>query len=154
MREPDFEGPGGKAWNIKSAIPSPTLASYLIYAPYSHPVWPYKWLSIIHLRDEPGIDPPTKYHPEAEYELILMPIDPEAMPHPDPDEQPFMILVPPDVMEQFHGITDDEVKEIGAILIQNVIAGLLIPDQDWRRHWRKMLDQIIVFIKNRYKETG
>jgi len=150
MRTPDFIGPW-KAWRVAIASQNPPaevcLAGYLLHCPGAHTFWSWWGLSIVHLRDLPGMQPAVKLYPQAEYELIVYAIDPLKVPHPDPDKPPFAMLTPLDVQEQFHGLSDTQVQEMGAVFAQAVALGHISPDQDFRRMWR-------VFIRDEVKKRG
>jgi hypothetical protein len=96
----------GRAWKLaiqtQHVDQTATLSFWLIDAPHSHPFWPWHVLALVHLRDIEGQSKPAhKRYPEAEYELLILAIDPEVCP-PDPDDYDGgFTLSPPDVMEQF-----------------------------------------------------
>jgi len=144
VRSPDFFGSAGSAWRIK--LPEPTikpdhkatLIMYLVNGIGYHPIWNHWAISLISLEEIPGVLPAMKKYPEAAYELIVVALDPNK-PLPDPDqlyEKPPHMLTPFDVICQFHGVDDDEAKEIITILVKEILAGELSPDQDFRKLWK------------------
>lgn len=137
MRKADKEGPFGKAWRLPLSGPSTALGSWLVFAPKSHLLWPYKMIALCHLRDVPGVPPAHKQYPQAEYELMVISINPEDCPEPDPEkyEDGYPLLYPVDVVTQFHGIPDRDAVTVLDSAINAVVSGQLVPDQDYRRMW-------------------
>ena len=144
MRSPDFFGKAGSAWRIK--LPEPprrpdhkaTLIEYLVNGVGYHPFWSHWYVSLISLEDIPGVPSATKNYPEAAYEIMVIALDPNK-PLPDPDridEKPPYMLTPPDGVYQFHGVNDDEAKEMVTGFVREIISGQLSPDQDFREVWR------------------
>lgn len=154
MRTPDLVGTtNAQAWhmtevvkrNAGPVVSHATLTSYLLHVPWAHPAWSYYLLSLIHLRDLPGIPPATKKYPDAAYELIIISLDPQFT--PDPDIGKFHFLEPFDVVEQFHGVTDAQVIEMGEVFVQAILAGTISPDQDYRSHWTHMVAAAVQYFQ-------
>ena len=146
MRNPDFEGAGGRAWELPIVPLKPDhqacLGRVLVHAPHSHPWWPWKEIYLIHLRDIPDVKPAVKSYPGAEYELGIFSIDLESCPAPDPDlhVKGYPFLHPPDVIEQFDVKNNDrDAKRIFEASIRAIVEGSISPDQDWRSVWKRML---------------
>lgn len=147
MREPDYKGPCGCAWRV--ALPTSherpdtaaTLAMWLLTIPGAHPMWSSYAMAVIHLRDIPGVAPALKHYREAQYELMLVALDPEK-PLPDPgDPARFKpaLLSPPNLAEQFHGVSDDQAVKVAELLARGFVDGHANPDTDWRAHTRVVL---------------
>lgn len=122
----------------RSAVYIPGI-TWLIYAPLAHPHWAWHLLVGVSLADAPGVDPPKKHYPEAEYELMVWALDPRNEP-PDPREWPFgsvdgWLLQPPDCVVQFDGPSQDEVSEMFDVVARAVAEGTLVPDSDHRGKW-------------------
>jgi hypothetical protein len=100
-------------------------------------LWPYKLIALCHLRDVPGVPPARKRYPEAEYELMVISINPDECPEPDPDkcEEGYPLLEPVDIATQFHGLSDTDATNILESAVNAVVAGYLVPDEDFRRLW-------------------
>jgi hypothetical protein len=145
VRPPDLQGPMGRAWKLaiqtQHVDQMATLSFWLIDAPHSHPFWPWHVLALVHLRDIEGQSKPAhKRYPEAEYELLILAIDPEVCP-PDPDDYDGgFTLSPPDVMEQFDvkGSDHDAIRIVEAS-VRAIVNGHISPDQDYRSTWAGML---------------
>jgi hypothetical protein len=142
MRDPDKSGRGGRAWQLK-LVPrtkdqEAALAVWLVHAPGSHRFWPWKLIGLIHLRPIEGVREATKKCAEAEYELMVISVDPEQCPEPDPDEQVgFPLLEGPEVIEQFHcNGNDHDAVRICEAAIDAIVTGTLVPDSDWRSTWK------------------
>jgi hypothetical protein len=146
VRAPDFEGPAGRAWRValpaqhERADTTATLAQWLLTIPSAHPAWHSYALAVVHLREIPGVRPAVKRYPEAAYELLVLALDPDK-PLPDPDVQPFRLpfLTPPNLVEQFHGVTDEQAVQVAELLARGFVDGHVNPDTDWRSHTQGVL---------------
>ena len=156
MREPDFKGVFGSLWRVakpdaaKLEMPDwqATLGQWLLTVPGAHPVWHSYALGVIHLRDIPGVRPAHKQYPEAEHELLLLALDPEK-PLPDPDDVANFkpaYLTPLNLVEQFHGVTDEQAVEIAEWLGRSFIDGLANPDTDYRTQTQLLLRKTVEHI--------
>lgn len=148
MREPDQKSPYARAWNLDiSKVPdSPTkaaaISSWLVNMPGAHAFWSYWTLNIISLKDLPGVPPAKKHYPEAEYEFMILAIDPERCPTPDPDRiivEGYPHLTPIDVIEQFHGISEMDCRRLAEGAIRAILSGQVSPDQDYRSIWKTLI---------------
>lgn len=154
MRLTDLEGNGVRAWNradIPHTMPDhdASLSQWLLHVPWSHPIWPWHILSIIHLRDLPGAEPAHKKYPDAEYELLIGAINPKKCPNPDPDSREgYPILSPLGVSEQFHGLKDAEIPAFGEALVKAIIAGAISPDEDYWSMWHRLICNTIEHRQN------
>jgi hypothetical protein len=143
MRDPDTTGPCGRAWLYRAspdAKPHASISQWLVNRPGAHPYWQWWTVSVVHLRDLPGLKPAKKHYPEAEYEFMIFSIDPEQRPDPEPDDpRGYPHLVPLDVVVQFHGVTDRDAERICQSAISAIMNGLLSPDQDYRQAWKESI---------------
>ena len=141
MREPDLKGACGKAWLLKAQADKPaSLASWLVNRPGAHPHWQWWLVSVVHLRDVPGLPPANKQYPEAEFEFLIYSIDPTSCPNPVPDDDGgYPHLIPFDVVEHFHGIQDGEAVRLCEGAIYSIVEGIISPDQDYRPVWSQLI---------------
>lgn len=107
--------------------------------PGAHAFWSWWTVTLVHLREVPGVPPPHLKYPEAEYEFTIFSINPEACPEPDPDAVGHPILTPPDVVEQFHGVSDEDAERICLGAVQAIVNGHISPDQDYRGVWKMLM---------------
>jgi hypothetical protein len=137
MRGADLVGSCGRAWLLKPEKPNPsTLCSWLVNRPGAHPCWEWWLVGLITLKDIPGIRPARKSCPESEYELMIYAIDPGTCSSPEPDDpNGYPPLLPLDVVEQFHGISEVDAKHLTELVVQTIVSGRISPDQDFRRTW-------------------
>lgn len=147
MRDPDINGARWRAWRVPVQPQNPdetaSLACWLLHCPGAHPFWSYWTVSLIHLRPiEGGSRPAVKSYPHAEFELMVITIDPNHQPDPD-DSRSLHYLRPVDVSEQFHGITDAQAVELTKALVEHVCRGMLSPDSDWRARWREHIEATV-----------
>lgn len=141
-----MSGAGGQAWELMPEKPAvkdheASISAWLINVPGAHPFWSWWSVGMIHLRDIPGVPPANKRYPEAEYEFMIYTIDPNRCPHPDPDKaaEGYPHLIPFDVSEQFHGVSDQDAARICEGAVRAIVAGYISPDQDYRMAWRRLL---------------
>lgn len=137
-QEPDFIGIG-RAWEMRAGPQarqeqSASLIGYVLHGPW-HPFWHWWMVSVVHLRPIDG-QAANKRYPEAEYEFMIVSIDPETP--PDPAEtfpQDVKYLTPIDVVEQFDGVSDDDARGICTAAVRAITQGGASPDQDYRSWW-------------------
>lgn len=160
MREPDQQSQHARAWNldITKAPEGPGkeagITCWLINVPGAHAFWAYWTITVISLKDLPGVPPAKKQYPEAEYEFIIMAIDPERCPNPDPDRiivDGYPWLTPLDVVEQFHGISEVDCRRLAEGAVQAILSGRISPDQDFRSAWKGLIAGTVQhFIEGRH----
>lgn len=123
VRPPDLAGAKGKAWLLAEDAGHASLRRFLVYAPDAHPCWSYYLVGVCHLRDAPGLPKAEKSYPEAAFELR---IDSLADPAPLPDQAiGWTLLLPPDLVHQFHGPTDDGAAEVCSWAVSAIVTGRL-----------------------------
>jgi len=140
-------GPAARAWKARinrADITNPaheaTVLGWLINGPGFHPFWSWWLLTVISLRDIPGVPPAKKQYALAEWELMILSLNPE-FPPPDPDTLGGMHhLTPPDLVYQFHGVGEDRVHQLAHVAIDAICKGEMSPDQDYRTAWKMFLD--------------
>lgn len=156
--EPTEVGLYGRAWLTKHTsgqTPKPdwdaSLAQWQLNVPKAHPFWSWWLVNLVHLRPIEGVRPAHKKYPEAEYEFLVMALDPDSNMALDPDSKIpdpdtvladtvfYRYLMPPDFVHQFHGLDDTQAKELCKLAIRTVVRGGLSPDQDYRAIWKKVL---------------
>jgi len=86
------------------------------------------------------MEPANKSYPEAEYECLIVAIDPDRCPKPDPDsEEGYPYLIPMDIEEQFHGISDADASRIGELVVRTILSGGLSPDEEQAAYWHRQI---------------
>lgn len=141
MRKPDLNGPAGRAWRIPNAREGAQVGGWFLLAPGSHPFWPWKVLTGVHLRGEIDGQPAHIQFPGATHEVLLLALDPDHAP-PDVDVNRFAHwLTPPDLVHQLILPNDDALVELLELCAHAVVEGILVPDSDYRRAWASSLDQ-------------
>lgn len=157
MREPDKSGVA-KAWlinpNVKSinahikkfGYPPTGLRTWFINGPF-HPFWSWWIVSVISLKDVPGVPPANKQYPEAEYEYTCYSLD--GVPNIDELDKGNLkkrgfksILQPADVQFHFHNVTDEQAIEICDAAVSHIVAGQSC-DSDYRQYWKAMLARTV-----------
>lgn len=176
MREPDLTG-ACRAWRVKNTpeaqaghvrewgYEDSTIDNWLVNGPF-HPLWSWWMVAVVHLRPIPGAPPPNLQYPEAEYEFMILSMDPggehregEAKERPtEPDVDGFEatgdgvrylpgFLQPPDAVVQFHGVDDDEAREVCQLAVNAIVSGQASPDSDWRSWWEKAIPNTVKHIR-------
>jgi hypothetical protein len=115
------------------------LAAWLVTGPF-HAFWHYWMLSIIHLRSLPDGPEAVKTYPEATHEFSILSLD-DAGGHDPKDTSGWLPLQPPDVCEQFHGLTDEQGVCMLRTFVQAICDGKISPDSDHRRFWHILIQQ-------------
>lgn len=158
MRYPDIKGSTCAAWNLK--IPNnpaekawtACLESWILNGPGYHPAWAWWQVSVVHLRDIPGVRPSAKHYAEAEYEFMIIAFNPQRG-NPDleaiddgrewGDMRKPKFLFPHDVCKQFHGVNDEQAAQICAAAVSAIVNGYLSPDRDFREAWNHAIDDTV-----------
>lgn len=135
MRTPDQMGKAGQAWRLVASNPIACLEGWLVQRPGAHPLWEWWVASVVHLREEPGLPPAAKSYPKAQYEFQIRTLDPEFRADPDLWDLGYRFLEPADVIEQFHGVTDDQARFVCTESVRRIVDGGISPDSDYRSSW-------------------
>ncbi len=150
MPDPTLTGTSGQAWHIPNDNVDPSqragLASWIVHIPGAHPFWSNWMVAVVHLRDVPGATPAKRNYPEAEYEFLILTINPEEHPTPTVEEalsKGLHFLHPVDVCEQFHGVTDQDAVRICESAVRASLNGRISPDQDFRPIWRAAIQETV-----------
>lgn len=152
--EPIAEGNSGKAWEIdakpKKRDQNATIKAWLLNLPGSHPLWSNYEVGVISLRDIPGVPPANKKYPEAEYELIMIALNPDYQPSPT-DIESLVPLRPENYVSQFHGLTEDEAAKVGLWMVLDLVKGQLIAEPSGvigaRELWANRLNKAIFLLQ-------
>lgn len=156
MRGPDKSGVA-QAWkiNVTQAIidahvkewgyPPTSVCQWFVNGPY-HPFWHWWLVSVIDLKDHPGMPPANKQYPEAEYEFCIWSLEGEvnvdAIDAGDIENRGFKILQPADVTFHFHRVTREQAAEICDAAVATIVAGQSC-DSDFREWWKGMLARTV-----------
>jgi hypothetical protein len=121
-----------------------TLRAWLLEIPRASPAWRHYLLAVVHLRPIDGVRPANKQYPEAEYELMVVALNPDKNPRAD-DLQTLQHLTPINVVEQFHGVDDEQARQICDAAARAVVGGTLPaePDGAGRDWWHACLQQMV-----------
>ncbi len=95
----------------------------------------------------PEAPPAFKQYPEAEYELMIVSLNPDSDP-PDPDlPESLDFLTPIDLQFHFDGVSDEQALEITEMAIHAIVEGKMSPDQDFRNVWKETLTNTLAHYK-------
>lgn len=129
------------------------LASALLHCPGAHAFWSWWLISTVHLRPVEGFPPAELYVEGATHEILVVAIDPERCPTPDPAAcmQGYPHLTPADQIVQATLRSDGAAIDLHRWLCEEVAAGRLSPDSDYRRLWQ---DSIAHWVKTTSPEVS
>lgn len=146
-RTPDLAGAAGMAWRLdvekgrEIAGPNPddsTLGVWIVYAPNSHPLWPYVLISMIHLREVEGqTEAPVFYLPGATHEIAVLALEPDQdlVPVIDGKSWALKTLSPANFVGQWIATSDEKAVERLRETVRAVVEGYLNPDSDGISQW-------------------
>lgn len=150
QREPDIVGAYGKAWRSRvELLPAEkaSLATWIVERPGAHPAWSNWLVGLCHLRPMDGVQPAVKRYPEAEFELLVMALDP-GFPLDVDDAATFHTMTPFDLVFQFHGLSDGEaVRFVERYHVRSIVDAGASPDSDFRSWWEGALAAALKYSK-------
>jgi hypothetical protein len=141
---PTLAGAHGSAWLIdrdtamqrlgRQGDPrcSVSLKSWVVQAPWAHPLWSCYAVLCVALRDVPGVPAAKINLPGATHEVLLYALDPDHTPAVDEKPRP---LIPVNFAGQFIEPSDEAADARIERAVQDVIDGKLNPDTDFRSQW-------------------
>lgn len=137
---PQLTGIAGSAWNVMPEDPAWNACVRLFYVRLDtyHPMLKWFVIAVSHLRDIEGTKPAAKEAPDKTHEFLLGAIDPEDFLFEDFDpENPksFKFLPPLIVYYQQNRLTDSNAICVADRLAQDLVDGVLIPDEFTRKVW-------------------
>jgi hypothetical protein len=133
--------------------PSP-VGEWLVNGPFNA-FWSWWYVACVHLRPVEGAPEPRRVYPEAEFEIAINSLDPEG--EAGRPEEPDIDLVeagdllrgmpgflsPPDLVKQFHGVTDEQAGRILDRMVEHIVAGNASPDSDFAGWWAGAIDKTV-----------
>ena len=144
MKTP-VDGTAASIWKLNIPPQTPaqeaSLGAYLIKSKgrIFHLLWDRWQLTVIHLRDLPGIKSAVKNFPEATHEIVVASIDPDTPPIDTDNPTNVRWLQPIDQMVQFEVPNDASALSLAEKLLQLITRGELSPDSDYRSAWQHLI---------------
>lgn len=136
---PTKQGHAGKAWRMDIEAmrafygrQGAEICSWIVEAAWAHPMWHSYMISVVHLRPVDELGPATINLPGATHEVMLYALDPEHT--PKLDRRP-MFLIPSNFHGQWIAESDEAAAAKVEACVDDIIAGRLSPDTDFRRDW-------------------
>lgn len=145
-----YYGAVGRAWRIAryenmtaaDEANNAELASWIVEAPWAHPIWSQYALCLVHLRPLPGADRPPHLHGDYSHEFFMFALDPARKLTPAPAWNlaggRFPFLTPPNEGYQFKAENDAAAWRRIEQLVEQIADGKLNPDTDNRATWRRL----------------
>lgn len=78
------------------------VTAWFLHLPGVHPFWQHYRLSVVDLAPDPEMRPPVLQYPGAQYELLVIALDPERRPEAL-NPTTWSALLPVNIALQFHG---------------------------------------------------
>lgn len=133
-----------RAWKLDEAgrrlkagdtTPHAIVATWIIEAPWAHPLWHSYILSLVHLREVEGQPPATIYRPDATHEMVLEALNPEFPRQAIFDRCEIARLSPVNFAVQLAVRDDAAAAAVALDVVQRIAKGRLNPDTDFRQQW-------------------
>lgn len=157
-----IDGPHGHAERIPNGDGpdwAETVCSWLLTAPWAHPLWSQYNLAVVRLRDGiPGFAPPKRQFPGATHELLVVALNPEHGPQDVKRMQEYAAagggmpcLTPVNIAHQLEG-TDEEAAELAEFAAAAVAHAALCPEtadapEQVRADWKASLVKTLAHIR-------
>ena len=109
-----------------------SVATWVVHAPWAHPLWHSYAIMLIHLRPIPATPPPVINLAGATHELFVFALDPDYRPSPD---EHFKLLTPGNFAAQFVAGSDEGATTRVRADIEAITRGELNPDTDALSQW-------------------
>lgn len=169
MRKPDFECEERAAWIFDNeklrARPVPPerralfdaqmecqINTALIHWPGAHAFWEYWFVSMVELKNVPGLPEAKLQFPEAKFELQVLALNPDKFPADfrkkdivlEEHDGGSAMLLPPDLIYQFggEGIGREHAKQLFELYVRYAVD-YLPPDADYASEWKRRLDDTV-----------
>lgn len=145
-----YDGRWGTAQLVNNFGNDVSVALWFLIVPEAHPLWSHYLLSIVSLDQKEGYKEPYKSYPEAEYELVVLPLDREHNPIAnEPDSWCF--LTPVNLAIQFHGVTREQAAELASNLALDCVIGTLSVEVQGLYGMRELWNQIVEARLQKYR---
>ena len=130
---PDLNASHGQAWKLERDDASAVVSSYIVFAPWAHPLWSFYVVSMITLSDKPGVEPAILNEPGMTHEICVMAVDPTWQ-MTTKKELP-RYLLPINFAAQMKYDSDEDADTRLELAVQEIIEGKLNPDTDAISQW-------------------
>lgn len=112
------------------------ICEWIVYAPWSHPIWPYVCVIGLHLRHIDGMPDATIHLRGATHEIMVWAMDPDKYPpHLDGAGPKGRFLHPCNFAGQFIEPSDDAARNRIETVVREICMGTLNPDTDGVQQW-------------------
>lgn len=141
---PFVTGPHGTAWKVPMGqYEDRTMSSvWIVHSPQSCPPFHWKLVSCVVLDPDRWVDhgrEPNVWWEGCTHEIVTFSLDPtRSLPDLDALDEP-ALMVPPDDVVQFDGMTDEQAEQVLEIAVSAVCYGTAYPCDCTRRRWNRFL---------------
>lgn len=120
-----------------------------IIAPWAHPLWSDYAMTLFDLTT-PLERPATLHLPDATHEVVLYALNPDHRLKPDVPmtRQRYGYLHPANYGYQFRAGSNDVALARVQAVVDEIAAGRLSPDTDWRSRWDAMWQDACPLVRN------
>lgn len=114
--------------------------TWIIIAPWAHPIWSQYALLLYDLTSPSRAGPPTIHMPGATHEFMLFALDPAAPVARDSSirDASLRLLQPPNHGYQLYAASDDDAVARIQQVVDRIVAGNMSPDTDFRWEWDEL----------------
>lgn len=128
------------AWKIEHPQHPTFSLTWIIDAPWAHPLW-HQYFLVLYDLTTPMQREPTIHLPGATHEMVLFALDPEHPIAKDSTPTPSEVyrLSPPNYGYQFKAKSNNEAAERIQAVVDGIVARQINPDTDWRSFWNNGL---------------
>lgn len=147
VKEPNLQTKLGKAYicdlpnglrenNVKPEDDA-VVVHWMVEAPWAHPVWHSYSIILIHLREMPDKRVTKKYFQEATHEMWIHALNPDENLNAlvDTGVPKGVLLLPINFGAQIAAASDEEAAARIKTSVEEILAGTLSPDTDFRQMW-------------------
>ena len=147
VRAPDVTGAAGRAWSLPCDGSPACLASFYVHRPGAA-IWTWWQMSVVHLRDVEGAEPPVRTLPGATHEFVFAALDTFGGSGVNPDVRPpnvdapveMRYMTPIDFVGQFAGLADAQALSVLSLTVRAVCEGVVpAPDSDRQTWWGNLM---------------
>ena len=142
---PDLTGLHGRGWIVdmekfvvnkgKDPAMNANVVTWLVEAPWAHPLWHSYIVACVHLRELPGGPETLFYLPGATHELWVYALSSDIPRDEVLTGQGIPTLEPINYASQFIAKSDAAAAQRIEEVVRGVLAGVISPDTDYRQQW-------------------
>jgi hypothetical protein len=129
------------AWKERYPESEVFSVSWIIDAPWAHPLWSQYIVLLYDLTTPHKDGPPTLHLKDVTHEFLVHALDPahKVPRNTPPSRAKLAMLQPPNYGYQFAAASNEEAEERIQELVNGIVGEKISPDTDFRSLWNKLL---------------